>query len=220
MRKLLIFLLVFGMASLANATVIDVVTVGLSDLGHSGYPDDPLHSPGESVEIKIVLNHNPYPGFPSYDGYLLSSMDTMLSVSSAGSLEMRTGAKNPWVPIPGNEITLSEEYLTPLRGPADIPIHDPFHMPGPDPPAIVDLRIAAVGMGSIILDLSINGLGEYANYTQPGVPLGPYPDPPGWLTLVEGDLGDLALYSNAIPEPATVLLLGFGGLALLRKRRK
>ncbi|MHC4459094.1 MAG: hypothetical protein ACYS0I_18795 [Planctomycetota bacterium] len=189
-KRLLALALVLIISSVANATVIDVVADADGSKGHAGTIDDPLEV-SEFIEIKLFLNHNPYPGYPSYDGYLLSSMETILSVSGPGSLEMRTtGGKNPldWIAVPGNEIALSEEGLT-LRGPADIPIRDPFHMPGPDPPPIVDLRIVAEGTGLITSDLSINGTTHYWNYSNPSG--GPYgPD----YNATEGDLGDLPLY--------------------------
>lgn len=181
-KGLLALVLVLSLAPVANATVIDAVTDGVGSKGHAGTIDDPLEV-GETIEIKLVLNHNPYPGYPSYDGYLLSSMDTMLNVSGPGTLQERH-AKNPWTGVPGNEIRLWDTYFTPLRGPTDIPLRYPY-----DTRPIMDLRIVAVGCEYIFLDLSINGLGEYAPY---GDPLGnPWP---GWIPLVDEDLGDLALY--------------------------
>jgi len=57
MKKLLVLMLVLGMASLANATVIDVVTVGVGSLGHAGTLTDPLVE-SETIEIQIILNAN------------------------------------------------------------------------------------------------------------------------------------------------------------------
>ena len=80
--------LIFILPYASNATVIDVITQGNGSKGHAGTIIDPLEV-GELIEIGLTLNHNPYPGWPSYDGYLLSSMDTKLSVSGPGSLEMQ-----------------------------------------------------------------------------------------------------------------------------------
>ena len=184
-KGLLALVLVLSLVPVADATVIDVVTDGIGSKGHAGTIDDPLEV-GETIEIKLVLNHNPYPDYPSYDGYFLSSMDTMLTVSGPGTLEQKKVGKVPyWDPVPGNEIQLQDGYLTPLRGPADIPFDDPFR-----PGLVIELRIFAVGCEYIFLDLSINGPGEYAPYVCPSG--GPYP--PGWVSLTGSDLGDLALY--------------------------
>jgi len=43
--------------------------------------------------------------------------------------------------------------------------------------------------------------------------------PAGTITLKEQNSGSLNMYGVGIPEPATIALLGFGGLALLRRKR-
>ena len=86
MKKLLALMLVLGMASLANATVIDVVVAGPGSEGHMGTSTDPL-APSEVIEIKIVLNYNPVGTPPPQDGYLLSSIDLDLHVSGPGTLD-------------------------------------------------------------------------------------------------------------------------------------
>jgi hypothetical protein len=92
MKKLLAFMLVLGMASIASATVIDVVAVdiGMSN-GRLGAEGDLLEA-GDVVGLALVLNHNPYPSYPSYDGYLLQGMDVSLQVSGAGMLGVNTTA--------------------------------------------------------------------------------------------------------------------------------
>ena len=44
MKKVLALMLVLGMASLANVTVIDVIMVGPGSMGHAGTSSDPLAS--------------------------------------------------------------------------------------------------------------------------------------------------------------------------------
>ena len=112
MKKLLIFMLVFGMASLANATVIDLVidkqmnyeAGGIGgvqqygdDSSHAGTSADPIGA-GETLHLVMSLQwiQDSFPGggYPSYDGYLLSAMDLTLTVSGGGSLMVNANKKN------------------------------------------------------------------------------------------------------------------------------
>ena len=210
-----IILLVFPVY--INATVIDTVTAAPGSLGNWGTSTDPLEI-GESIMLKFVLDHNPYPytGFPSYDGYLLSNFDLSLIVSGPGSLEGDVGDKiGDWEPVWENHALIYVDYLGGgLQGPADISLM----MPPAPPISLYDyyvyLRVVATGAGIITSDLAIGiSSDEYSPYSSSSG--NPYPDPPGWLSLIESDLGDLTLY--VVPEPTTLLLLGLGALAL-RKR--
>jgi hypothetical protein len=214
-KKLLVLMLVFGMASLANATVIDVVTVGVGSLGHAGTSQDPLEE-SETIEIKIILNADPDPtwyqggGYPAYDGWWLSSMDIALAVSGSGTLsEKGTGLATKmkhntnfglWFQsdplIVGNAISqLSGAALGDgIQGEADLVWNLVIHCDGP---------------GDVLVDLTHNIAGDYSVYANSqGAP---------WITMVEADLGGLTIYQ--VPEPATIALLGLGGL-FLRRRRK
>jgi hypothetical protein len=70
LMTLMVLSLCITVVSAAHATVIDVIPydIGCSG-GRLGGIDDPLQS-GDEIGIKLVLNNNPYPGYPSYDGYL------------------------------------------------------------------------------------------------------------------------------------------------------
>lgn len=206
---LLTFVFISTISSIANASVIDVVTDGESDFGHDGTSSDPLQWLNECIELKLVLNHNPYPGYPSYDGYLLSWMDVTLSLSGPGTFERYAG-KSGWAPIPGNQIQLTATPVAPVRGPADIPLNNPTLG------TILGLRyVASDGPGGIVLDLNINGGGgEYSPY---GFPDGtPYPG--WWLPITDEDLGDLLIHSN-VPEPLSLSLIGLGCLFMRRRKR-
>ncbi len=236
MKKLLVLMLVLGMASLANATIVDVVKAGLGSLGHTGESTDPLRGDlGETIEIKLVLNSNPYPGtaYPSYDGYLLSTMDFSLDVSGPGTLDAGTkdkdgnpvwkydtrlspfavvdptGATNP----PYDEIA---DGLDRIMGVALTPVAPPLTGSTGPIPLVWDLIITCTGDGNLTLDLSIDGVSEYSPYSKMDG-ISPYPVDPGWVLMVNGDLGDLVIHQ--VPEPATIALLGLGGLCLLRRRR-
>ncbi len=223
MKKVLALLLVLGLASIAGATVIDVVAVdvGLSE-GRLGSSEEDKLLASDVIGIKLVLNHNPYPGsaYPSYDGYLLSSMDLDLHVVGAASMDAGTWDKthtnpiwqynsglspfvvndnNPWSEI-GNgldQITaVSLAGVSANLGAVDL---------------MWDLLVHCEGDGNVLIDLTLNGLSEYAEYQTPGG--GPYPE---WIAMVEEDLGDLTIYQ--VPEPITLALLGLGGLFLRRRK--
>jgi hypothetical protein len=209
-KKIIIVLLAFGMASVANAAVIDVVTLGTGSMGGTGKSTDPL-SADETIEIAIVLNYNQYsPVWTSYDGYLLSRMDLGLHVSGPGYLYVGTWSKegepewqyhsdfgsfdvndfDPW-----NEI---DDGLDQIMGVTSTPIK------GNDNPTILmrDLFIYNIGSGGpVILDLTLNGQSEYAPYSD-WMGVNPFPDPPGWITLTEEDLGDLVIHGGAIVGPS------------------
>jgi hypothetical protein len=227
MKKLLILMLVFGLASLANATVVDVVTVGLGDMGHAGTEEDPLEE-SEIIAIQIILNHNPYAGYPSYDGYFTDGVDLDLHVTGAGSLGVVQLLKKGiyyddlqhhadfavWAEsdplIVGNAIaSMSGGVLT-----------GGIHGAAGGTPLIWNLYIHCDGDGPVNIDLTLND-GRYAPYGDPaGDPFYADFDPRNgtWLAMVEADLGDLTIYQ--VPEPATIALLGLGSMFLMRRKRK
>ena len=230
MKKLLILMLVFGLASLANATVIDVVTDGLGDMGHAGTAEDRLEE-SETIAIQIVLNWNPYPGttYPSYDGYVLDTLAVDLHVSGPGTLSavMATSKTGDYyVPlghhvdlgtygqsdplIVGNSIALiSGGSMGYIMG------DDGVGGPAVPPTALIwNLWIHCDGPGDIVVDLTVAGTTRYWDYSNAAND-GPF----GTSNIaVEADLGDLTIYQ--VPEPATIALLGLGSLFLMRRRRK
>jgi len=218
MKKVLALMLILGMASLANATVIDVVMVGPGSLGHAGTSSDPLY-PSETVEIKIVLNADPDPtwyyggGITGYDGYYLSSMDLDLHVSGPATLSEKgttllTKMKHhtlfsPWAePEPAVNPPNTIAYMAGvaagdgIQGPADL---------------VWNLVIHCEGYGAVLVDLTLHGQSEYAD-----APDSLWDPPPPWELMTEGDLGDLVIHQ--IPEPMTIALLGLGGLFLRRRK--
>ena len=235
MKKSLILIFVLGVASLANASVIDVVTEGIGDKGHAGTIADPLEV-GEIIDIVIVLNRNifTYNGapYPSYDGYLLSEMDISLQVSGPGTLRPKYTDKNDnavldwnpgfiwssiaFSPTVGSQI-MNQNGFDFLQGQSTDGIPGYADLVGGEVGlGYQGLYIRADGLGNIQLDLSLHGLTRYSPYRYgDGPPYTPYPG--GWTDATESDLGDLMIYG--IPEPATILLLGLGSLFLLRRKR-
>jgi hypothetical protein len=229
MKKLLVFMMVLGMATMANATVIDVVTVGEGDMGNAGTELDPLDI-GESIEIKLLLNFNLAP-HPPQDGYLLSSLDVTINVSGGGEMDagfwyygapiwQKHGQFSPFVVNDSYDATewdSIDDGLDQVTGVAMDPIY-PATTAGAD--LVWDLIITATSTTDITIDLVAGttelGGGEYSPYSDITRDQ-PKPDPPGWVAMTNGDLGDLTIYT--VPEPTTVALLGLGGLLLLRRRK-
>ena len=86
MKKVLALILVLGMVSAASATVIDVVAVDIGQSGgRLGTSLDPLEE-SDIIGLSIVLQNNPYPGYPAFDGYGTDAVGLDLEVSGPGSL--------------------------------------------------------------------------------------------------------------------------------------
>lgn len=210
MRKLLTLLLILPIGAWARATVIDVVAV---DIGLSGgrlgiTSDDPL-SPGDQIGLAIMLNHNPYHDYSTYDGYVLSSMDLDLHISGPATLTAEQGIQPPppgTLPITIEGVSQSgiEQmagiFPTPPLGPRSLLQH------------VYDLFLECNGAGEVTVDLTLYGLSEYAPFNDGDG--GPWPR---WEAMNEEDLGDLLIYQ--IPEPITMALLALGALSLRRRGR-
>ena len=209
-----IAVLLVGGVSTVGATTIDVVTVGLGDMGHAGTAEDPLVA-GEMIDVALVLNHVPIPSYPSYDNPILMDMDLDLHIGGAGSLdssqEIIKGALNfQWHP----DLMGSPIDMLPYIGTNDVPLTAVSVNGVPGQPGGVELvggfAVKADGTGDIPVTLA---LGEvWVPCYWPGPPL---PDWPEWLS--QEDLGDLMIYA---PEPVTMCLLSAGAFTLLRKRRR
>ena len=218
MKKLLALLIILSIVNIAGAAVLKVVPVdiGQSD-GRLGTddPQDMLHE-SDVIGLAIVLENNPFimneVPYPQYDGYYLSSMDVDLEVGGPGTLYVDEDMfGNPilgvnaglspftWTGIAENAIAkMSGVALTPI-GPGEVDI-------------IWDLLLHCDGPGEVVINLTLNGLSEYAE-AEAATTGGSWV----WAAMTEGDLGDLVIYQ--IPEPMTVALLGLGGLFLLRRRK-
>jgi hypothetical protein len=189
MKKILVLLLVLGMASWAHAGLINVVADGVGDMGHAGTALDPL-AIGEVLKIKITLAAG-----ASSDGY-----DLDLHVTGAGQLAESAGGINyapgigmwTYSGIVGNSIAQMSE----------------IHLMGQwkDQDLIWNLEIECTGEDDVLVDLTLNG----------GTRVDPMGGT-AYVDLGEADLGDLVIYQ--IPEPMTIALLGLGGLLALRRRK-
>jgi len=211
MKKLLVLMLVFGIASVANAGIIDIVIVswGPGPDPVTG-PIDPTKEitlyPSEWVNIDIIY---------STDIETQRLSQCFLEVTLTGLATMYvddlTFPEDTWDPDPtftpgitevvaGKQYLLqySEGMLLPSGGvlyPGGIAIdHILVHCDGQPGEVIITIADAAVG-----------GVGSMES------------NPPGMVGMGLTLGGPITIIQ--IPEPMTVALLGLGGLFLLRRRR-
>lgn len=224
MKKVLVLMLILAMASLANATVIDIVVI---DVGTSGgrlgqSVGDALED-GDVIEIKFVLNRQGGGAFTSYDGYVLSSLDIDLHTDGASDIAgahisgamygaLKHSGWSTW------STTTDATGYTQITGTGDSTltgISDPLDI-------IWNIKVTADtsgGGGLHAFVITQNLVGEYAEYFTgwDGGASVYTNDPEDWIDLEAADFGGSAgVY--VVPEPITIALLGIGGLFLRRRK--
>jgi hypothetical protein len=230
-NMLLLMTLLFITATPVNATVIDVVTVGLGNMGHAGTGTDPL-APGEIIEIAIVLNHNPYDPvgstYPSYDGYIIDTVGLdlhVLNIDGGATLEV-PGIYNMNSERIGDDLGHHSEFTVWSQSGASDGTPEGYE------PLIVDNAIAKMsgevpggviksdedgggGPGVLIWNLFVHNGENYqpilvdltlqdpnSRYANYSNMAGTGPYPAGsWQPLQEADLGDLMIYTSAVDPP-------------------
>ena len=241
MRKLVLLVLVLGMASVASA---EVLTLRVVDLGASGGRDGTVGNElqaSDVVGLEIYLetiNVN-----AQYGGYWVDGLDISVDVESGpGALDINFSGINDGAAIPGRlygnwisagvvdnpqKIALSGENTyngwTPWADQVDDGAYRLFW----------GMLFHCEGPGAVEVDINLNGphvpgVYSYAgigsrNYASTESNWWIYPGPswywsqnPGLFQLQDADLGSIVI--NQIPEPITLGLLALGGVALIRKR--
>lgn len=222
MKKLLAMCLVLAIASVANAAVIEIVRVDIgSSGGRLGLSDGDKLDVGDVIGIDLIVAHNPYPSFTSYDGYLVSNIDFSLTANGAATISATSFMKDLITPIVTSDLDTIVWETAPIDGSGNIVRIQGLSLGGVNGDSASNLILSgltwvASNDGLQILDLGLVGQSQYAEFTTP--PDGGGGEFGGWINMVEADLGDIMIYQ--VPEPITMSLLGLGGLALIRRRRK
>ncbi|KPK76038.1 MAG: hypothetical protein AMJ79_08615 [Phycisphaerae bacterium SM23_30] len=240
MKKIVALLLVLGMASIANATVIQLATDPTNGTAtqttHAATLADPMLI-GETMMLQLVLNDNDFfttnmPGYPQYfgyDGYSLLSFDVDIVTNSYGELSRKSSLFADRIRFSGSPATSGigdEGPGSKLDGIYAVYGENGLNGAGGYNRVVYNFKVEALAAGIIQVGLvgnrspggdNPNGYAEYSlQYKELADAFGlpAY----GVIAMEDSMMGGLDLY--VIPEPMTIALLGLGGLGLLYRRRR
>ncbi len=184
MKKLLVLLLVLGLVSVTNASIVKVTTDDVGSATHTGLTSGSRLNDGETINLKIMLNWNPE---IAYYSYALSSMDFTLHADGTSTIavvptkvvkfDASLGGGTAVTDTTGfSKITAVSLSGTSATSSAGVKL-------------VYNLQLTAKGStsGLINVNLGLRALSEYREglYVYPGG------NEDAWLAMVEGDLGDL-----------------------------
>ena len=215
MKKLLILMLVLGLASSANAVIITFSSpTGVPDT--HGFPVPAIDVlPGTLVVVQIISDT------AVSAGYTVST--TEATTSAAGYAPATgVGALNAGFDNAGlNNTGVLRNMMT--NAGAGTPRY-----------ILIDRIVggivggsSAIGAGQVLyqFEVLIPENAEFSDTWTITAAIGPpfvLPPPAPYSHMVDGGVvaGTVALTIHAVPEPATIALLGLGSMFLMRRRRK
>jgi len=219
MKKLLVLTLVLAMATVANATVVQVATDGVGSIsGNTGLDAGSKLVLGDQIKLKITLTDLDNYASPAYDGYVLSTLAVKLNADSVAELfSYTTLAAKPKTYVAG---VFSAEAITGGASSQAISIgstDNDFegYTAGQGTTLVYNLwlEITAEAQLTTFIDMVLDAGGGSSTYKTLLAAAG---GPTTYETMVNADLGGLTLYT--VPEPITIALLGIGGLFLRRRK--
>ncbi len=218
MKKVLVLVLVLGLVSVTNAVtpvVVSVQTDGSGSSAHTGLTSGSALADGETIKLKLMLSYNPSSS-SSNIGYALLSFDLTLHADGISTI-----AVTPTKTVKFDSSLGGGTAVTDATGFSKITA---VSLSGTTPAfgatgglmIVSNMTLTAKSSlsGLINVDLGLRALSEYRNLINEF----PGGNQDAWLSMVEGNLGDLQLYVAQIPEPMTLALLGLGGLFLRRRK--
>jgi hypothetical protein len=245
MKKILALLLVLGMASIANATVIQLATDPANGTAtqttHAATAEDPMLI-GETMMLQITLSdndfftnnlpypYNTYPTYQGYDGYSLLSFDVDITVNSNGELSRKSAmivGKIKFGDAPSAYGVTDDTTGSSLDGIYAVYGVNGLSGAGGFDQVVYNFKVEALAAGEIQLGLVHNlspggdNPNGYAEYSYANTDVADYHGLESWaIKYMDGPdtLGGLTLH--CIPEPMTIALLGLGSLGLLYRRRR